>query len=286
MHMQHRLRYCTTVISFSNMILAIIWICLLTFCQCKVITVNNQGSNSSECCINGQCLCSSFSNALKDLEENTTVNITSQLVTLDSNVIMELLNNVTICGNNATVMCNNKGSMTCNSCSNIVMEGITWDQCANSEASLGITMLYASNIQISLSTFQHSNACASATFIMKSGFFIMQKCQFLFNHVSNILGCPAYGGLMLFSTNTPFDITVYITETLFHHNGIFGLPDKIYYTLYILFEELSKTDLFINNSTISASSGLGGYIFLGNSSNTSIILNNSACYYKQQPRRL
>ena len=87
-------------------------ICLFTLCHCKVILISNEGNNS-DCCLSGWCLCNSFIDALKHLEDNTTVNITSQLVTLDSNVTMgsgtSSLNNITILGNGATVICNNKG---------------------------------------------------------------------------------------------------------------------------------------------------------------------------------
>ena len=35
---------------FSNMILAVIvWICTIAICQCRVIIINNEGSNSTDC---------------------------------------------------------------------------------------------------------------------------------------------------------------------------------------------------------------------------------------------
>ena len=91
------------------------------------------------------------------MKDNTTIQITSQLVTLDSNVTMGSgsLNNITIQGNGAVVMCNNKGSVACRSCSNVIFEGITWDRCANSEFTQGMGFVNAVNVTMHISTFQH-----------------------------------------------------------------------------------------------------------------------------------
>ena len=148
--------------SFSNMNLTVTGlIYLFTLCHCKVILISNKGNNNSECCLSGLCLCNSFINALNHLEDNTIVNITSQVVTLDSKVAMGpgSLNNITILGNNATVMCNNKDSIVCRSCSNIILEEITWDRCADSEFTQGVGFVNAINIYnthiVHISTFQH-----------------------------------------------------------------------------------------------------------------------------------
>ena len=91
--------------------------CTVTICQCRVITINNEGNNSTSCCRSGLCLCSNFSDALEHLESHTILNITSQFVTLDNHVTMSSRNinsvlmksnNITILGNGATVMCNKK----------------------------------------------------------------------------------------------------------------------------------------------------------------------------------
>ena len=99
-----------------NMItLFVIWISLITIIQhvhsYKVITVNNSGSNSTTCCMNGTCLCNSFHDALQSIESNTTVIITSEFVLLEDSVYVgiEYLHNVTLIGNDVVVMCNNKG---------------------------------------------------------------------------------------------------------------------------------------------------------------------------------
>ena len=256
----------------------IVWMCLLTICQCKVITIHNEGNTSTECCTSGQCYCNSFSKALTDLEDNTIVNITSQVITLDSNVTMGSgsLNNVTILGNNATVMCNNKGSVACRSCSNIVLEQITWDGCANSQLTQGISFEHATNITVSLCTFRHSGACASVVFMIVSGFIKVQKCQFLFNHLSNISGCLVYAGLYISSNDndsTARDISVNINETLFYHNGMFGLDSNLYTSLIISLTLQHALSVVINNVTISESGGLGGSVVMMNASKMLTVLN-------------
>ena len=37
-----------------------------------------------------------------------------------------------ITGNGATIMCNNSGGVYCESCSDAIIEGITWDECYTS----------------------------------------------------------------------------------------------------------------------------------------------------------
>jgi len=266
------------------MILAVIgWICLFTLCQSKVITVNNKGHNRNYCCKKGLCLCSSLVDALTHLDDNTLVNITSQLVTLDTNAPMssKTLNNVTVLGNGTTVMCNNKGSVTCRHCSNIILEGITWDQCANNNFVLGIGFAYASNITISMCTFQYSTACVSALFIMTSGFIDVHKCQFLFNHASINPNCYTqeytdYNALHITTDGSATDtISVYINETLFHNNGMFNLADNPYRTIFVMLAQQSEILLYVNNSTISASGGLGGYFALQNSGKIIIFFNEA-----------
>ena len=262
------------------MILAVIgWIGLFTLCQCKSILVSNEGNNSVDCCARGRekCHCSSFIDALNHLESDTLINITVRSVTLHNHTAMVSLNHVTILGNGATVMCNHTGSMNCRFCSNIKLEGITWDQCANSEFTVGISFLFASNIKISMCTFQNSNACASIIILMLSGSVEVQRCRFLFNHVGNISDCPVYAGLFILNNNfnTAQSLTVMVTKTLFHHNGIFGPSDELYYALGIVLFELSETTLHIDNSTVSACSGLGGEFYLNNTGNTTVLFNNT-----------
>ena len=123
----------------DNIMIAIVtvWLCLITHVACDVvITVNNNGSDSGTCCVNGTCPCSSLSSALHDVSNNTVINITSESVTLHDIVGMGSgsLNNITIAGNGATIMFNNIGGVYCESCSNITVMGITWYQCGHNNS--------------------------------------------------------------------------------------------------------------------------------------------------------
>ena len=149
--------------SFSNMILAIAcWIFLFTLCQSKYIEVNNEGNDSSNCCIEGMCPCGSLYEALVHVENDTMINITSSLVTLHNATHMRTRNNITIIGNEATVACNDSGILDCYYCSNVVIKGITWDQCGDpnhSSIRYAIGFRITINVSIIACTFQYSKVC-------------------------------------------------------------------------------------------------------------------------------
>ena len=259
---------------------AIIWICTLAACHCRIITINNEGNNSTDCCTYGSCPCSSFIDALKFMKDNTTIQITLHLVTLDSNVTMGSgsLNNITIQGNGAVVMCNNKGSVACRSCSNVIFEEITWDRCANSKFTQGIGFLNAVNVTMYMCTFQHFNTCMGVVFFNITGFIIVQRCHFLFNHLGNVSDYPAYAALAFLNNierSSADTIEVYIIETQFHHNGIFDQSERNYSTIQIILSRLSTISLYVDNSTISESGGLGGYFFLQNANKIVVVLNET-----------
>jgi len=117
----------------------LVWVLLLMLNQSiphvdsKVVTVNNDGDDSVECCVNGTCPCGSLYYALQHLRSNSIVNITSESVTLNTTTPIGSLNNITITGNGATIICYNSGGVYCESCSDVIIEGITWDQCFTSQ---------------------------------------------------------------------------------------------------------------------------------------------------------
>ena len=125
-----------------------VWLCLITHVACDVvITVNNNGSDNDNCCVNGTCPCSSLSSALHDVSDNTVINITSESVTLRDIVGMGSgnLNSIIITGNGATIMCNNTGGVYCKSCSDITIMGITWYQCSHNDTSRALVFINSSS---------------------------------------------------------------------------------------------------------------------------------------------
>ena len=135
-----------------------VWLCLISHVACDVvITVNNNGDNSTNCCVYGTCPCSSLTSALHDVSDNTVINITSESVTLHDIVGMGSgnLSNIIITGNGATIMCNNTGGVYCESCSDITIMGITWCQCGRNDSTALAFINLSSEILIQDCTFQN-----------------------------------------------------------------------------------------------------------------------------------
>ena len=177
------------------------WIILTNHCLCvhsKVIIVNsNNGNDSTECCVNGTCTCSSLSTALLNIDNNTIINITSESVALNNTTTMGSgkLTNITITGSNVTVMCNNSGSVYCESCDDVMIEGITWDRCGDPNGTniAGVTFNGISNISLINCTFQLSQLLA-VSLLLVSNNNVIQGCNnrgetsinmFMVNFISN-----------------------------------------------------------------------------------------------------
>ena len=176
----------------------------------KVLVVNNSIINNNsatvtpvETCIQYSSLiytCSSFQAALEILENNTVINITNDVVLLESIVQLKELNNVAIVGqSDTTVECNGSGVLNISSCNNVTIRGITWNTCgtymkiANDNFDLlsinqypGITFNQCSNILIHHCIFQKS--LSSAVYLFEvSGIISIDHVQFLFNGPSSLI---------------------------------------------------------------------------------------------------
>ena len=157
--------YSKTSSIFSDAVLCtMVLICLIALCQSKYIEVNNAGNDSRSCCIEGACLCGSLYEALYHANHDSVINITSSLVMLQNVTYMGkgYLDNVTIIGNEVTVACNNSSVLSCSYCSNILIKGITWDQCGNPNDlyfTNGIGFKNVTNISITNCIFQYSKKC-------------------------------------------------------------------------------------------------------------------------------
>ena len=170
-------------------------ICLITLTSqlvhSKVITINiTSGNSSPQCCTEERCMCASLTVALQYINSSTTINITSSSVMLEESVKLGSghtsgsgnITDITITGSNVTIMCNNSGSVYCESCSNVKIEGITWDRCGNASGTniAGVTFTEASNISLVNCTFQHSQA-AAVTLLNVYGKININDCDFLSN---------------------------------------------------------------------------------------------------------
>ena len=265
------------------------WIFLFTLCQSKYIEVNNKGNDSSSCCTEGTCLCSSLFEALLNVEDDTVINITSSLVTLHNVTHMGSgHNNITIIGSNVTVACNDSGVLDCFYCSNVVIKGITWDQCGDPNHP---SILYAfyfgipSNLSIMECAFQCSKVCGVVYVQALSEFLQIHDSKFLFNHVANPSQCTAvgvYGSLLI--TDDAYEViqkTYFsIKRALFYHNGpyyyVIQPNDYILSSAALLcaFNSRRSVKLDIESLTVSTSFGLGGNFYYYNTSNITLRFTN------------
>ena len=198
----------------------------------KVIIVNsNTGNDKTECCVDGECACSSLYTALLNIDNNTIINITSKLIALKNATTMrsDKLTNITVTGSNVTIMCNYSGSVYCESCDNVMIDGITWDRCGDPKGTniAGLTLNGTSNISLVNCTFQHCQLPA-VSLLEVSDNILIQSCNFS----SNILLSKYYSGALnitrissssyRYSKNSNIAIT--INEGYFYNNTGSGIP--------------------------------------------------------------
>ena len=159
----------------------------------RVITVNSAADNDTQGCINGDYPCSSLYYALSNIQSNDCVNITSDSVSLSKVAELNNISTITIRGNGSTiVMCNNTGGLSCNNCSDVVIEGITWNRCTcargdpqkHNQSKIyiagGIQFSKIFNLKINNCSFQYSKVRAlslldvSGTVVVNASNFFIQ----------------------------------------------------------------------------------------------------------------
>ena len=142
--------------------------------------ISSGEDNSQECCVYGNCSCSSLDHALANLTSNALINITTD-VTLSSLVRVSDLENVSIIGhNNPTVNCESVAGIHLNFCLNCIIQGITWNGCGT-ENFAGLTLTNSSNITSINCSFQHSKGRAVSLSGI-SGDINISHCNFAHNN--------------------------------------------------------------------------------------------------------
>ena len=288
------------IYSLGSMIpIVIIWFCFITITvYSKVINVNNRGSNSITCCMEGTCLCNSFHDALQSIENNTIVNITSEFVSLENSVYVgvEYLNNVTLIGNDVVVMCNNKGGMSWRSGNNILIEGITWDQCGDPRypSTPAIKFNNINHISILKCKFQHSKVCITVFLLSaeeKDISVYVMNSSFIFNKVENASVCFGNrGSIIIQDYDNPFpDVStknaeIIVSGSKFHSNGNQGRPrhDKILVGVLFCFLQSPLTlKISVEDSNFSSNGILGTYLY-DNAISSYILFNNLTIFNNSQ----
>ena len=265
----------------------------------KVVTVNNTGSNSSTCCIKGICLCNSLYDSLQSIENNTIVKITSHSVLLEDAVYIrvEYLNNVTITGNNVTIMCNNKGRMSWTSGNNILIEGITWDQCGNPRYPLTAAINFQKVFQISIikCTFQHCKVCQTISLwsAKKQNISVhVENSRFMYNKVDNASICIGNRGtIVIRDYDNPFttdirtkNAKIVISGSIFYSNGNQDQPKHGGVLVGVLFCFLNSPltlKILIEHSNFSSNALPGMYLY-DNADNSYIAFNNVTVFNNSQ----
>ena len=266
-----------------------VWLCLITHVvygtMTMVIIVNNNYSDSNKNC-EGNSSCSSLPCALKNMQDNTVINITSKVVTLNGIVGMGSgnLSNITIIGNGTTIMCNNTGGVYCESCSNIIIMGITWYQCGHNNSMHPTTQIPAlnftavSNIIIHKCTFQNSLGCpvyiqyAMESITIKDSYFVDN----VFNASQDKFSCA---GIYIKSRSS--DLNISITSSGFCNNGC-GMSNTSswchHYGAIIIIDRYCELANIVIDSTDFSNNSAGLYLFSGYTKSALVRLSNMNVY--------
>ena len=256
------------------MILTIISLIVLINSQhahSKVIKINTTGgSDNTTCCVDGECVCTSLSTALLYMTSNTVINITSESITLEGNIKMGSgdLNNITITGNGATIFCNNNGSLHCEYCSDVIIDGITWDRCGDPNGTniAGVVFNITRNTSLQNCVFQHSSIpviClleASRRVVLENCNFTSNNLQTIYYHHSFIL-TP-----LSIASDGANDLNISISNCNIYNNRFWQGPFPNQTSLHIQLSDTyfaAKYLILIDNTNISYNLG-GVYIELHN----------------------
>ena len=243
------------------MITAIVWIILIVAShqlKSNVITVNNDGRNSTECCVEGGgCHCSSLFSALQNIRSSTLINITSESVELHDYTRVDFRYNINITGDNVVIKCDNIGSVLFINTTNVTIHGITWDQCGNPNDSLvegGISFASSMNPSIDNCTFQNSKMCAVSLSSLL-GDITVKSSYFISNGMNETVGLDegACGGLKIFNTTVG---NIVISDSVFSGNG--RSINRQYFPIYGLFIEMHNSNITLIINRTDFVSNFGG----------------------------
>ena len=116
----------------------------------NVIIIDESGSDTLECCVDGKSPCSNLSLAFTHIEDNIEIRITSD-IPLHHDVKFVNVSSIIITGyNNPTIMCDHQGGLVGNYIKQITIQNIIWDKC-NGNIIDGFTDIYITDC-----SFQYS----------------------------------------------------------------------------------------------------------------------------------
>ena len=267
----------------------------------RVITVDVSVDDTQHCLLNNTLQCFSFQYVLSYLlQSGDYVNVTSNLISLPTMIELQNVSTITIRGQgNTIVKCNNSGGVFCNNCSDVVIEGIIWDQCGSphdhrKDVYGGINFHTISNLTVQNCTFQHSKVRA-LSLLTVSGFVHVMNSYFVSNvnyytiicypHIKdgyNYKDCDTKiisytGGILIdkvMNTSTN-NLSIHIDSCVFNRNGYFGnvndttisfwKADKVPYCPGLsirLIEPATPINILIKNSLFYSNRGKGTVLFI------------------------
>ena len=238
----------------------------------------NDGKEYSEdeCCVYGNCSCSSLDHALANLTSNVLINITND-VTLSSLVTVSDLENVSIIGhNNPTVNCRSVGGIQFTFSHHIIIQGITWVGCGTENpenlTESGLKLSNSSNVLIKKCTFQQSIGQAIVLSEM-SGDVNINDCKFVNNSYYR-----GHGAAIHYSSNDTRNssqvvFTISIHDCNFSYNK-FKIKSLVYFknVLFKYNKIIFGNSVFDNNQGTSIHA-INHNIFLNGEV---LLLNNTA----------
>ena len=243
----------------------IVTVCIILVTSChqvesKVIIVDNNGQNTTDCCVDGKCPCSSLFSSLQHITDSTIVNITSESVELHSITTLHSTSDITITSNKTIVKCNNTGSASFINTTNVTIHGITWDQCGNPNdphIDGGISFATITTLTIDNCTFQDSQICAVSLSLV-SGDITIKDSYFISNGLRNTIG-PGEGncgGLKINNNVAGTTVAIVISDSVFSGNG--RSIDRQYYIIYGVFIEVSEVNITMTINRTKIMSNFGG----------------------------
>ena len=191
----------------------------------KVVDINGNGNSSTECCVSGNCPCSSLEIALQNVNDSTLINITSSKAALSVQINIMHVSMVTIKGNsNTAIDCNNTGGVLFSNCEGINIIGITWYQCGNKMLQGAISLDHSHSVLVRNCKFQSSNVYGIAVQSLP-GTIVIADTEFLYNNRSSN-NCGS--GLLIRQTqetNPPMNLELIIIRSMFKYNGVRGFSN-------------------------------------------------------------
>ena len=212
-------------------------------------------------CKGRNCYCKNLGHMVENATNNILANVSYKAV-LSSVIKLEVIQNISILGNNdLTVICVDGGRLQIESCSNLIIEGVSWIGCGV------LAINHSGDVIVQHCSFQHSVGQAMRLSGVL-GDVTISHCKFMNNnHYSD------HGIALYYSSNNPANVltidncdfsfnrhsksVVYIRQSLIHfNNSIFHNNQGVsiylskYDSLYIHGEMISENNVAENGAGI------------------------------------